>query len=222
MKEITIKLFTFEELSEEAKSKICDREREDSNGYGYMCQESDAWERHATLEKFCETFGIKFNVDYDHCYRFINWKFENSIDDEEICGKLLWRFLNKYYYDIRSRKYYSGKFHYDENGNYIKGSHRYRYSRIQWIEQNCPFTGMCYDCDILQKIFEWYEKPDWRLSLHDLFEECFSYFLESWEKEDEYRMSDENISDMILANNPDQLYFEDGKEFDGTYEEDAA
>jgi hypothetical protein len=40
-----------------------------------------------------------------------------------------------------------------------------------------------------------------------------------WEKEDDYRMSDEHIGDMISANWGDKLYFENGDEFEGDLDE---
>ena len=221
MKKFLIKLYSLDELSEDAKSRICEKERETTDNWGYFCQEQDARERKETLDKFCETFGITYRIDLDHCYRFVHWRFESyDIDDKNISGKLLWRFLNKYYYDIRSRKYYGKLIPHEVDKEHPAGLELVkRYSRIQWEEQNCPFTGMCYDCDILQKIFDWYKKPDWKLSLHDLFDECFNLFFKSWSDEDDYRMSDENILDMISANEPDQLYLEDGTKFEGSLEE---
>lgn len=225
MKEVTVKLYHFDELSKDAKHEVCERDREETYGWGYICQESDASERKATLDKFCEVFGISYDIDYDHQYRFITWHFEDyetENNSEEICGKYLWRFLNKYYYDIRSRKYYGKLIPHEKDSEHPAGlEHVKRYSKIIWVEQECPFTGMCYDCDILDKIFEWYKSPDWNISLHDLFDDCFHHYLRLWSDEDDYRMSDESIGDMISANWPDKLYYEDGTEFEGIYEDAA-
>ena len=219
MKEYKVKLFTFNELSDNAKSRVCDRERENTYNYGVMDQESTAYERMDTIKAFCDLFGIKYDVDYDHQYRFIKWHF-NDVDmngyewcDDDIKGKYLLRWFNRYYYEIRSRKYYHHSFRYDENGKYIGSNHRY--SRIQWIDGNCALTGVCYDEDLLQPIYDWYKNPDWDITLHDLIDNCFSRFMESWENEDDYLMSDEHISEMISANCPDSLYFENGDEFNG-------
>ena len=40
-----------------------------------------------------------------------------------------------------------------------------------------------------------------------------------WEKEDDYRMSDEYIMEMLSANNEDTLYFANGAEFEGSESE---
>lgn len=221
MKEIKIKLYSFDELSESAKAKVCDKERERDYNFGYLSQSDDAEERYNTLNKFCEVFGITYRIDWDHQYRFISWQFEdvdmNGYDwcDEDIKGKYLLRYLNRYYYKIRNRKWY----HVSCKGDNNSISYKERYSKIQWIEQNCPFTGMCYDCDILEKIFEWYHNPDWNITLHDLFEDCFSYYMDLWEKEDDYRMSDEHIGEMISINWSDKLYYENGNEFEGCIDE---
>lgn len=219
MKKLVCNLYSFDELSEDAKHEVCERDRKESYNWGTLCQDCDASERISTLDKFCEVFGIKYEIDYVHCKRFISWKFVDTdmyLSDEEICGKYLWRFLNRYYYDIRSRKYFSTNFRKKENGETY---YLHRHSKILWIEQNCPFTGMCYDCDILDKIFDWYKNPDWKISLHDLFDDCFSHYMKLWEDEDDYRMTDESIGDMISANWPERLYFEDGTEFTGDYDD---
>lgn len=222
MKEFKIKLYSFDELSESAKAKVCDKERESPYNYGYLSQEDDATERYDTLNHFCDVFGISYEIDYDHDHRFISWNFKDvDMNGYEWCaddikGKYLWRYLNRYYYKIRSRKWYHVNCDKEKNNG---KSYKERYSRIQWIEGNCPFTGMAYDEDILEKIYEWYKNPNWNISLKDLFEDCFDTFMGYWEKEDDYRMSDEHIGEMISANWGDKLYFENGDEFEGDLDE---
>lgn len=221
MKKLVCNLYSFGELSEDAKHNVCENDRQRDYNWGYICQESDASERVATLDAFCKVFGIKYRLDYDHCHRFITWRFEDSdIYDEGISGKYLLRFLNKFYYQIRKRKYFGKLVPHEKDEDHPAGcEHVFRHSRITWEEQTCPFTGMCYDCDILDKIFEWYKKPDWKITLRDLFEEVFSHYLKLWSDEDDYRMTDESIGDMIQANWEDKLYFEDGTEFLGDYDQ---
>ncbi len=213
MKEVKVKLYHFDELSEDVKHKLCERERVKPYGITATQVEWDAEERIETLQLFCDMFGIKFEIDYDHQLRFINWHFKdvdmNGYDwsDEDICGKYLLRFLNRYYYDIRSRKYFY---------RLMKSRH----SRIMWEEQCCPFTGMCFDCDILEKIFEWYKNPNWEISLHDLFEECFRHYLKLWADDEDYYYSDEFICER-LEEDCEVMFLEDGTVFDGNYEDVA-
>ena len=223
MKEFKIKLYSFDELSESAKAMICDKERENVYGnYGTMAQESDADDRLETLNKFCEVFNITYRIDYDHQYRFIVWQFVdvnmNGYEwcDEDIKGKYLLRFLNRFYKDITSPKYYSTKGYWDENKKY---HYQYRHSKFQRERGNCPFSGMCYDEDILDKIWEWYDNPNWDITLHDLFDDVFHHYMRLWEKEDDYRMSDEYIGEMISINDSEKLYYENGVEFEGSADE---
>ena len=222
MKQITIKLYQFDELSDDAKHMVCSKERESTYNYGVLAQETDAEERYATLDAFCKLFGITYRIDYDHQYRFIHWNFEDvdmngyDWDDTDITGKYLLRYLNRYYSDITKLKYYSTHGYYDEKNQY---HYKYRYSRFQREFGCCPFTGMCYDEDILQPIYKWLSKPNWHITLHDLFDDCFSTFMQSWENEDDFRMSDEGIGEMIAINREDALYLENGDEFTGCVEE---
>lgn len=220
MKQVKIKLYHFDELSDDAKHEVCERERNEHYGFGNLALQDDADERMETLKKFGELFGLKWKIDYDHQYRFITWSFEDyDIDDENICGKYLWRFLNKFYFRIHTRKEYWAPFKYDDKGRVISPTPR-RISKIMWQERNCPFTGMCYDEDILDEIWKWLKNPDWKISLHDLIDNCFHAYLKSWEAEDDYRLSDEGLSEMIELNWEDKLFFEDGREFEGVFDEE--
>jgi hypothetical protein len=68
-------------------------------------------------------------------------------------------------------------------------------------------------------INSWYQNPDWGVSLKGLFEDVFNYYMAQWEKDDDYRMSDEYIMEMLSANNEDTLYFANGAEFEGSESE---
>ena len=223
MKEFKIKLYSFDELSESAKRVVCDKEREDIYGnFGTMQQERDAEDRIYTLNKFCEVFNITYRIDYDHQYRFISWQFQyvdmndDEWCDEDIKGKYLLRFINKHFKEITSPKCFFTHGYYDENRQYY---YKYRHSSFQREKKNCPFTGMCYDEDIMDKIWEWYENPNWNITLHDLFDDVFHYYMRLWEKEDDYRVSDEFIGEMITVNWGDKLYYENGVEFEGDLDE---
>lgn len=212
MKEFKIKLYSFDELSKDAKHNVCENERNHNYNFGMLAQGDDANDRMATLDAFCKLFGIVYRIDYDHCHRFISWRFEDeSIDDLTIKGKYLLRFLNKRYNDFNVRKTFWLPFN--------KGSKK-RESKILWIKGvECPFTGMYYDCDILENIFKWYAQPDWNITLKDFFDNIFRTYMKYWADEDDYRMSDEGIGEMISINREDTLYFSNGEEFSGDVEE---
>ena len=221
MKEVKCKLYKFEELSEKSQKVVMDRERDSIQQNGI-----DAWdsEHRDTLEKFSNIFGIKVydwevsSYNHRYCFHFIDDVYD--VDAVYVKGKYLLRFLNSVYFDIRSRKYYSCGHRYDENGEY---HYSHRYSKVLWVNNNCPLTGVCYDCDILKPIYDWHKKPDWNKSLYFLVDECLEEFFSAWEKECAYCGSDEYVKQELTESSvyEDVLYFENGTVFDGIYEEVA-
>lgn len=229
MKEVKVKLYKFNELSDEVRKSIVDKIRWDV-GYGVM--ESRDCEIDDTLKKFSEIFGI--SVQYEVCYS--NCRFSFAFDDEavfwnnydfstwlsadDVKGKYLLRYLNTKYYDILSRNYYSTGHHYDGNNKF---HYKCRRSRIMWNEGSCPLTGVIFDCEILKDIWDWFKRPDWNMSLRDLIGTCLTHFFEMWQKEYEYWCdNDEAIEEELNVNWYENSYFyADGTEFKGIYEDAA-
>ena len=220
MKQVKCNLYKFEELSEESKKVVMERERNSIQQWGI-----DAWdsEHRDTLEKFSDIVGIKIRdwevCSYDHNYRFYFPYDIYGKDASEVTGKYLLRFLNSIYYEIRKGKYFScgqrwenGKFHYS-----------HRYSKILWEEMNCPLTGVCYDNEILKPIYDWHKNPDWDKSLKELIDDCLESFFKQWEEECEYCGSDEYVIQELTESSAyeDTLYFVDGTEFNGIIEDAA-
>ena len=177
MKQVTLNLYKFEELSDEVRAKIVEQKRID---LGYSIMDCSNSEYQATLAKFENIIGIKVNYEVDYCgqqfsFSWNEMPYEGYVDftADEVKGKLLLRFLNKIYYQVRGRKYYGKLIPHEVDSDHPAGlEHVKRYSRIMWEEDNCPLTGMCYDCYILHPIMEWHKKPDWKISLEDLICEC--------------------------------------------------
>ena len=201
MKTTKINLYTFEELNQDAQQAVIDRERNETYGFSFLGCENAANEIYDTIKAFADVFGVSFDIKDDHGTNFISFTVDH-IEDEEATGKYLLRFINSHYNEILSPAYY-----------YHNG--KSRHSKIIFKYGNCPFTGLCWDCDILQPIVDWYQKPDFKKSIHDIIDECFCAVLNAKEREDEYCHSDEYISDMIIANWLDKLYYENGQEYDG-------
>ena len=142
MKEVSFKLYEFDELSDKSRKAVVERRRyqvgeESAQSY------SEDWA--ASLEKFQEIMGItvRYDVPYDGSCSSYSFDFNEAIYDNEECiiwgdkvkGRLLARFLNKIYYRVRSRKYiHSGM---RKNAVYCDGK-KSRYSNIMWEENNCP------------------------------------------------------------------------------------
>lgn len=220
MKEVKCKLYKFDELSEESQKVVMNRERD-----SIQQNAIDAWEaeHRETLKEFSDIFEIDVrNWEVSSCSHDFSFRFRHDVyerDADDVSGKLLLRFLNSIYYEVRSRKYFScgqrwenGKFHFSS-----------RKSKILWEEMNCPLTGVCCDCDILKPIYDWHKKPDWGKSLSDLVYDCLENFFSSWQDECYSCGSDEYVSQELMESSvyENVLYFEDGTEFKGIYDDVA-
>ena len=231
MKEVKVKLYKFEELSDEVKKSIVDKERWD---VCHATMEGYASDYQSTLEKFAELMGIKvtsWSVDY--CDYNFSFKFKSDyafgdcwscfwIYNEQCTGKLLRRWLNNNFLPRALKPKLFVKY----SAGYDKEKHRWnkhRYSKIQrerW--DNCPLTGMIYDCSVMEVVMEVLAKPiPETYSLEDLIEDCLDKFFKDWQGEYEYWASDEGVKEQITNWYEDQLFYEDGTKFCGIYEDVA-
>lgn len=229
MKEVKIKLFEFNELSEEVRKSLIEKERWDLGGREMEFNSSD---RRNTLTEFEKTFGVKLRYEVDYCGSWCNLKFDDDAifsgykDDgeyfeilaEEVSGKLLLRYLNSKFLDLHYPKKFWGKWKFDESGTSIT---KKRCSRIFW-EDCCPLTGVCYDEDILAPIRDFLKKPDMSLTLKDLLEKCTDEFIHYWRKEWEYCCDNEAfLAERFEDVHAGDFFYEDGTKFNGIYEEVA-
>ena len=104
MKTITLQLYTFDELSEEVQKEIIERERWNIMDQCMEAYGSDYVTSLRTFEKLTNTQSCSWSVNYSG-YNF-NFKYNNNpifecpidcsndIYAEELCGKLLFRYIN--------------------------------------------------------------------------------------------------------------------------------
>ena len=78
MKEVSFKLYRFDELSEEAQDAVIERER-DNIGYISAQSYSDDWQ--ASLDEFEKLIGIsvKYDVDYSGWGRSYSFEFDDPV-----------------------------------------------------------------------------------------------------------------------------------------------
>ena len=141
MKEITIKLYTFDELSDEAKKRA--HETFLSTG-DYWGASDDAT---ATIKKVEELFGIKLSDWEIGSYnpRYPTVTFENSRwynDALDLKGNRARAYLwNNFGKVLLTGRYYS-------KWRGTKHAHsRLFFNRV--YDGTCPLTGVCFDCDAL-------------------------------------------------------------------------
>ena len=211
MKKIVLKLYEFDELSKDSQERIIERER-----WNVMEQCMSAYnvDYEASMKAFGELTNAKV-YDYEVGYSTCNFSYgfkHSDIFTENLCGKLLFRYINNNIMPhITKGKYYS-------IGKYIDGKYNYKCRRSRVIlgyEDNCPLTGMCYDYYLLKPIIDYYNAwctyPE-GFSLEDLMRRCYDNFFMLWHKEYEYWVDNEDAIREELHHNQyeDQLYYENG------------
>ncbi|NMB66290.1 MAG: hypothetical protein GYA16_15610 [Spirochaetes bacterium] len=209
----TINVYSFDELSEIAKTKAVEDYRVKFRDHGYFFQS----EFDKTVEAFCNLFSIKgYQIDYLEPWRN---DYRIELDDNflsltgERLAKAIWNrfgdklFIGEYFghLSINDRPVYHPcvvvRKH--RNGKYSNSYH----SRII-LTNDTVLTGVCYDDDILRPIYHFLQYPDFRYNFYDLTKLCFREISNIFKEEYNYWYSDEGIINEIY--NHDALFFEDG------------
>lgn len=187
MRTETISIYQFSELSEEAKREALDK---------FEAFTDHIWDdAHETVKKFCDEFYIK--TGHNSWLDYSSNKFDDPIN--ELTGVRLRTWLiNNYGHLFTEGKPF---------GYYLGGGKYKHRSKVIFVNTCCPFTGVCYDEDILQPLRDFIKKPD-NSNLDDLFYDCFETLRNSIESEIEYRNSDEAKQEDIEANGYE--FYEDG------------
>jgi hypothetical protein len=182
MRDLTIKVYKFSELSEEIQLNIWQKSSFSDDFWVY--------EFRASLRAFADLFSLTA------CGRTIfdyQTNFFTNIDD--ISGLRLYKYLvNNYWNDlfkpkfIKSipRKIYGRQFKL-EHKNYSGKDVTFIYSKIN-RDSDCPLTGVCYDYNVLSPIYAFLKKP-YEITFKDLINECLESARIDFEKEDQYYSS---------------------------------
>ena len=144
MKELTIKVYSFDELSKEVQDKIIERERWDVMDNAMECSRMEFDDTLKEFERITDSRVTCYDVGY--CgYNFgrvcsDKLAFE-GFDLEDLSGKLLFRYISNEImpYLIRG-KYYSTCGKYDKNGKYTYKSRRSKVLMESF--DGCPLTGV--------------------------------------------------------------------------------
>ena len=199
MKEITVKLYRFEELNEDVQKEVIENWRNDD----YF----EATDVERTLEAFENMTGIRVRYKYDSYSGHIS--FTSDFDDDilELSGIRLMKYVaNNFFDDIHEGKYF-GTIRIENNKYVVKSRH----SRIIF-SRDCPLTGVCFDIDILEPMYDVLDGKhvdSVNFTFNDMIEECLESWLKSSIAEYEYWLSKEYIREEIEAN--DYYFTENGK-----------
>lgn len=192
MRTETIDVYKFKELSDDAKQRAIEDWR---NRDGYEIFWAD--EGYETLRAFCDAFGLDYRSSCYSQQPETDIRF-GGIDDtiKQLKGRRLIAYIHNNYSDILFQRKHYGKYEKRANGKW-----RYdRYSRCQWEDSSCPFTGFGCDDAMLQPIRNYLKKPDMHMDWEDLIRDCIGEW-ESYARSDaEDQASDEYISEHLIAN----------------------
>lgn len=210
MKTIELKLYSFNELSDEAKGQAIERYRNNIHDYAWTGENKD------TLEKFAEIFPIKI-TDWSYGGRGegVSFYFTESDEIENMSGLRLAKYLwNNYKTDIFKPKWRDmGKLGLTDNpirhkrvkSKQItnncpnKGKYSNSYYSAIFTDTWCQLTGYYMDNEILDEIYKYIDKPDSR-TFRDLLEDCFDNWVKACNADIEYQNSDEYISEHLEVN----------------------
>lgn len=233
MKEITVRLYDYDELSDEAKKKA----HEDwlSQGHEHF------WngEVRDTLKELEKEFGIKVSRwSYDSCHYdsgTITWGTRWNGDKLALSGIRAQAFLwNRFgHLVMQPRAHYYMKI--DGKWRNCVGQDSRRYESKVFFDRTydgtCPLTGVCFDNDALDPLayfcfgVMWSEDEKKRVmipqsmrrrwgvtTVEDVLRACVDSLFESAQRDCEYQDSEEHFAEMCSAN--DWTFEEDGSRRD--------
>lgn len=228
MKTVTVQTYEFEELSDEVKARLIEKERyREYQDFPYCDDMIESMKK--GLDAFSSLKMTNWSIDYSCAARSRVTVAGYGEHEEDICGRKLYSHLMHYRSLLLKKKayYISEKGEPTSSGTYIpreyyKGDDgkrqwkitcKYRTSKILFLEgpDDCPLTGVTSDFAFLQPIINYLAKPDLTTTFRDLIESCVENTLSEIEKEYDYMNSDEYITEDLIGQ--DQDYLEDGTVF---------
>lgn len=203
MREINFKVYSYDELSDEAKRVAIEKSRQ---SVGDVLSEYDSDDYRATLKKIEQIFGIEVSsYDVGLCSRpwFIFMFYDYPYDKGGDCGNLLLRYLNREILPhVNNFKYYS-------KGRNCKRSKvvldRYGYS--------CCLTGCWCDNAVDDALNNMWESIRKGYSCYDFVNNMLHDFFHNWQRDMEAVYEDDYVAEHISENGDE--FYEDGTPFRG-------
>jgi len=209
MKTIEVKIYSFSELSEDAKKVAIEKYKNNNLTFDFIYNDAEK-----TVKAFCEAFNVKTGRN--------SWLDCSTLHLEDYILNLTGLRLRKYLLNNFGAALYKRK--YLKQGKLaesFKPWHRMKkqteitnncsnkgkisvsyYSNIFVEANNCNLTGMCYDCDMMDPLYDFLELQTFdSTNFEDLLNSCFNAMKKTLENEETYMYSDEYITEEIEANN---------------------
>jgi len=171
---IETKIYTFNELSEDAKEKAIQKWRENSYEFDWVDDYLESIKK--GLDHFdCELIDYSIDPLNAYCSSF-KIKFNHSFNAQEMKSLRFWKYIQN---------------------NYSSYFCKYQKKFRNTFEGNCPFTGFCSDEYFLDEIREFLKKPYDYMNLYDLMRLCVDSTLSALQSDCEHQLSDEYISEQL-------------------------
>jgi len=124
-----------------------------------------------TLQLFGERFRLNLGRWQLGSHCNVPWRFESASEDyHDLRGVRLWRYC------------------------------RNNMLLDRLLDKDCPFTGVCFDEDILSPLREFMKRPAQDVTWRDIIGDCVDSFCSAVQSDVEYRESDEYIAETIVCN----------------------
>ena len=199
MRTIETKVYTFDELSEQAKQVALNSVREIDNFY--------AEEIIGSIKAITELFDIKTGNEWTD--------FRTGHIDDDILGlsgiRLLKYLTNNYWQSLFSGKYYSLWSKTEVSYKYYKEGFpvlKSRHSKVMF-NNDCTLTGVCYDNDILKPVYDFMQNPCKHTTFEDLIQEMENAAEQCFIDAEEWVNSEDYLTETIEANGYE--FTQDGK-----------
>ncbi len=206
MRTIRIKLYKFNELSDQAKQQAIEDYRNQDNYDGNYSEIGDS------VKAVIELFNLKTGRQWDDIR---TGHIEDSI--LELKGVRLYKYLiNNYYNELFTPKYIGSKdrkitgkqFIFEVRKDYKGNDYTQIYSRL-FKDNCCPLTGVCYDNSLLDPVYSFLSRPGKNITFEDLIRDIENAITKCYRDEEEWINSDEYITENIEAN--EYEFTKDGK-----------
>jgi hypothetical protein len=102
----------------------------------------------------------------------------------------------------------------DSNVDQLRGVRLWKWMNNQTVlpdlTGNCPFTGFCFDENLLDKVRDFMKRP-WDTDYRELMQDCIDEFCKAYADDVDYQYSDEAVDESMEAN--EYEFDEDGNRF---------
>ena len=198
----TFNVYTFDELSNNAKENAIDSFRYNNNL---------VWQDEAinTIKAIATAMNCDVNYwSYDGICYSVEFTSKEFQDIEILEGKRAYAYIvNNYLMPNKSYKTYwkDRCIHTDGRKNWKRKSNLF----YSW--DDCPFTGYIMDCCFIEAWKKWEKNFNNNSTVEDFIELVANSLAEDWTKDNEYQQTDEYIIEMIEAN--DYEFLENGTRY---------